>query len=249
MYFRCRSVQIISSLKIKGVIYNLQPSLLKQEMEHDETFEDMWGARKDEWLPYVINAVLSTAFCFARYTKKLEELTTISMKNSVTLFFLANKYFISLRDENDEPIYTYTDPFMRNLLRKSVKIGRCNAFNQPYKSEFSDKVCNFISKELNVSGNIFDLLEKNFEFLNKYENLNAKEFDSKDEGYRDFIEKDRTDYINKKLNMLPIQRELSKLDIKKFKSILMLQVYTQVLCGIKTAFTFKKKLIMHFNLI
>ena len=218
-------------------------------MEHDETFEDTWGATKKEWLPYVINDVLSTAFCYARYTKGMEELTNISMKNSFTLPSLANKNINSLGHESDKPIYTYTDPFIRNLLRKSVKVGRCNAFYQHFKSETSDKVGNFISKELNVSGNIFDFLEKNFKFLNKYEKLKAKEFDSKDEGYRDFIEKNRTDYINKKLNRLPIHRELSKLDIKKFKSILMLQVYTQVLCRIKTAFTFKKKLIMHFNLI
>ena len=54
------------------------------------------------------------------------------MKNSLTLPSLANKYFNKLRDENDEPIYTYTDPFMRIFVRKSIKGGRCNAFNQRY---------------------------------------------------------------------------------------------------------------------
>ena len=63
-------------------------------------------------------------------------------------------------DEIDEPIYTYTDPFMRNFVRKSVKGGRCNAFNQPYKSEISDEVLNITSRELNVNGDICDLLEK-----------------------------------------------------------------------------------------
>ena len=40
------------------------------------------------------------------------ELTGFGMKNSLTLPALANKNFNSLRDENDEPIYTYNHEFM-----------------------------------------------------------------------------------------------------------------------------------------
>ena len=137
------------------------------------------------------------------------------MKNSLTLPSLANKYFKSLRDENDEPIYTYTDPFMRNFVRKAIKGGRCNAFNQHNKSELSDEVFNTISKELNVNGNICDLLEKYFESLNKYEKQYAKEFDSDYDDYRHFDQKEKTNYINKTFNMLPNQKELFKLDSNK----------------------------------
>ena len=98
----------------------------------------------------------------------MEELTGFVMKNSLTLPSLANKFFNSLRDENDEPIHTYTDPFMRNFVRQSIKGGRRNSFNQHYKSECSDEVFDIISKELTVSGNICDILEKSFEFLNKH---------------------------------------------------------------------------------
>ena len=91
------------------------------------------------------------------------------MKNSLTLPSLANKFFNSLRDEDDEAIYTYTDPFLRNFARKPFKGGRCNAFNQHYKSEILDEVFNVISKELKVNGNFCEILEKYFKFLNKYE--------------------------------------------------------------------------------
>ena len=111
------------------------------------------------------------------------------MKNSLTLPSLANKYFKSLRDENDEPSYTYTDPFMRNFVRKAIKGGICNAFNQHYKSEISDDVFYIISKELNVSGNICEILEKYFDFLNKYVKQYTKEFDSKYDDYRDIDQK------------------------------------------------------------
>ena len=176
---------------------------------------DLLEARENEWLPYVKNDVLSTAFCYARYTMCMEELTGFGMKNRLTLPSLANKYFNSLRDENDEPIYTYTDPFMRNFVRKAIKGGRYNAFNQRYKSEISDEVFNITSKELNVNGNICDLLEKYFEFLKKYEKQFAKEFNLKYDDYRDIDQKEKEKFVNRKLNMLPIHKELSKLDLKK----------------------------------
>ena len=104
---------------------------------------------------------------------------------------------------------------MRNFVGKSIKGGRCNACNQHYKSEISDEVFNIISKELNVNGNICDLLEKDFKFLNKYEKEYVKEFDSKYDDYRDIDQKEKEKYVNRKLNMLPIHKELSKLDLKK----------------------------------
>ena len=142
----------------------------------------------------------------------MEELTSFGMKNILTLPSLANKNFNSLRDEDDEPNHTYTDPFMKNFVRKAIKGGRCNPFNQHYKSEISDEVFNIFSKELNVNGNICDIIEKYFELLNKYEKQYAKEFDSKYDDCRDIDQKEKTDYTNKKLNMLPIHKELSKLN-------------------------------------
>ena len=88
---------------------------------------------------------------------------------------------------------------MRNFVRRSVKGGRYNAFNQHCISATTDEVFNTNSKELNVNGKICDLLEKYFEFLNKYEKLYAKEFNSKYEENRDIDQKENIDYINKSL--------------------------------------------------
>ena len=60
----------------------------------------------------------------------MEELTGFGRRNSLTLPSLAKKYYNSLRDGNDEPIKTYTDPFMRIFVRQSNKGGRCNNFRQ-----------------------------------------------------------------------------------------------------------------------
>ena len=146
----------------------------------------------------------------------MEELTNFTMKNSLTLPSLANDYINSLGDENDEPIHTYTDPYMRNFVRKSVKGGRFKTSNQQYIPEISDKVLIIISKEFNINGHIRELLGKYFNFLNKYEKLHAKEYCSKYEDYRDFIQNVKYDYINNKLTLLPVHhKELSKLAFKK----------------------------------
>ena len=78
------------------------------------------------------------------------------MKNTLTLSSLDNKFFNSLRDDNDEPPnFTYNDKYMRYIVRQSIKNDRCVALNDYYKSTISDEVLNIISKELDVNGNIF----------------------------------------------------------------------------------------------
>ena len=91
----------------------------------------------------------------------MEELTGFGMKNNLTLP-LANKYFISLRDENDEPIYTYIDEFIRYFVRQIITRGRCSALNLYYKASISGDVINF-SKELNVNGKLCKILDEKFE--------------------------------------------------------------------------------------
>ena len=215
VHFRCGLLHIKDSLKNIGKSYKLQESLLKQELEHNEIFEDNWEEKENEWLPYLKNDVLSTAFSYARYSKGMEELTGFGMKNSLTLPSLAKKYFNSLRDENDEPIYTYTDPFMRHFVRQSIKGGRCSALNQYYKSNVSQEVFNIISKELNVNGNdnVCEIIDKYFEYTNKQRKIIEDEYDSKFKDYRDFDVEEKTEHINKELNKLSIHKKLQKLDI------------------------------------
>ena len=153
VHLRCGLLHIKDSLKNTGKNYKLQACLLQQDLEHDEIFENNWEEKEHEWLPYLKNDVLSTAFSYARYSKRMEDLTGFGMKNSLTLPSLANKFFNSSREENDETIYTYNDEFMRHFVRQSIKGGRCSALNQYYKSNISQKVFILFSKELNVNGN------------------------------------------------------------------------------------------------
>ena len=86
-------------------------------MNHDEKDGNNYKDKKDEWLPYVEDDVLCTAFCYSRYFKSMEKLTGFLLKDCLSLPGLGFKYFNSLRTEKDEPIYTYNDKYMRCFVR------------------------------------------------------------------------------------------------------------------------------------
>ena len=84
---------------------------------------------KSQWLLYVKQDVLCTAFSYARYIKCMEENTGFPMKYCLSLPGLGWKYFNSLGTEEDERIYKYNDKYMRWIVRQSIKRGRVCAFN------------------------------------------------------------------------------------------------------------------------
>ena len=111
--------------------------------------------------------MFSTAFCYAKHSKGMKEITGFGIKNSITLPSLANKFFNSLRKDNQEPIYTDKDEYMPYFARNSLKVGMCVALNQCIISVISDEVFNIISKELNIFGNICEILDEYFETYKK----------------------------------------------------------------------------------
>ena len=67
-----------------------------------------------------------------------------SMKDCLSLPGLEWKYCNSLRTEQDEPIYTYADKYMRWFVRQNIKGGRVCAFNQCYESKICDDILNIL---------------------------------------------------------------------------------------------------------
>ena len=160
VHLRCGRVHNYSSLKRIGINYKLQSSLLKQERDQDEIYEDTWEDEEHEWLLYFKNDVLSAAFSYARYSKGLEEMTGFGMKNIITLLSFAKYSFNSMRDEKEEPIYTYTDDYMRYFVRKSINDVRCSTSNQYQKPINSNEVCNVMSTESGVNVKVCETLDK-----------------------------------------------------------------------------------------
>ena len=131
--FRCDMTHLNYSLKKLKKAFLLQKELLKTEMNHDETDEKNWGDGKDELVDYVKNGVSCTAFSYARWKqweKAMKELTGLSLNDCLSLPGLGWNNFNSLITQEDEPIYTYNDKYMRWSVWQSIKGGRLCAFNQ-----------------------------------------------------------------------------------------------------------------------
>ena len=58
-------------------------------MNYDEFFEDTWEGNENEWLLYLKSDVLSSRFCYARYSEGMQELIGFGVKNSLFLRSLA----------------------------------------------------------------------------------------------------------------------------------------------------------------
>ena len=128
--FCCGMTHLNYSLRKLGRTFKLQKELSKTEMNHDEVDGDNYKDKINEWLPYVKNDVLCTAFSYARYIKAIEEMGGFSMKDCLSLPGIGLKNFNRLRTEEDEPIYTYDDKYMRHFVRQAAYGVRVCAFNQ-----------------------------------------------------------------------------------------------------------------------
>ena len=60
---------------------------------------------------------------------------------------------------------------MRHFVRQSIKGGRCSALNQYYKSNISDEAFNVISNQLDINGNVCEILEMYIEYINKHRKI------------------------------------------------------------------------------
>ena len=140
LHFRCGMTHLNYSLEKLGKTFKLQKEFLKTEMNHDEIDGNNYKDKINEWLPYVRSDVLCTAFSYARYCKAMGEITGFSMKDCLSVPGLGLKYFYSLRSEEDEPIYTYNDKYMRWFVRQTAYGGCVCAFNQYNKSKISGDI-------------------------------------------------------------------------------------------------------------
>ena len=89
----------------------------------------------------------------------MKEIIGFSIKDFLSAPGLGWKYFNSMPDENDGPIYTYNDKYVRWFVRQSIKGGHVCSFNQYYRSKICDEVLKILSEGLKVEGNVYDIIE------------------------------------------------------------------------------------------
>ena len=144
----------------------------------------------------------------------MEEIPGFSMKDCLSLPGLGLKYFNSLRTE-DEPIYTYNDKYMKKFVRQAAYGGRVCASNKFYKSKSCDDIFKFISEELKVKGNVYDILEGYMNYKNKHLKIFEKEYENQFNDYRDENVEEKEKFINEKLSDLPIHQLIKQLKINE----------------------------------
>ena len=213
LHFRCGMTHLNYSLKKLGKTFKLPKELLKTEMNHDDIDEYNYKDKKDIWLPYVKNDVLCNAYSYARFIEAMKEITGFSMKDCLSLPGLGWKYFNSLGTEEDEPIYTYNDKYMRWFIRQSIKGGRVCAFNQHYKSKHYDDILKIINKELAVKGTVYDTIEAYMEYKNKHFKIFEKEYENQFDDYRDEDVEEKEKYINEKLGELRLHKIIKQMEL------------------------------------
>ena len=233
LYFRCGMTHLNYSLKKLGKTFKLPKELLKTEMNHDDIDANKYKDKKVIWLPYVKNDVFCTAYSYARYIKAMEEITGFSMKDCLSLPGLGWNYFNSLRTEEDEPIYTYNEKYMKWFVRQSIKGGRVCAFNQYYKSKHCDDILKIINEELAVKGTVYDTIEAYLEYKNKQFKIFEKENEDQFDNYRDEEVEEKEIYINKKLSELRLHKKIKRIELIHLLWDFDAVVYIQVLCGMK----------------
>ena len=144
----------------------------------------------------------------------MEEITGFGMKDCLSLPGPGWKHFKSLRREEDEPIYTYNDKYMRWFVCRLIKGGRVCSFNQYYNTKICDDVLKIISEELNLNGNIYDIIEAYLINKNKHFEIFEKEYENHFNDYRDEDIEDKEKYINEKLSQLRIHQLKKTNEIK-----------------------------------
>ena len=85
LHFRCGMTHLNYSLSKLGKTFKLPKEVLKTEMNHDQIDEISWRDKKSDWLPYVKNDVLCTAYSYARYIKAMKEITGTLKKDCLSL--------------------------------------------------------------------------------------------------------------------------------------------------------------------
>ena len=142
--FTCSKSHIKGSLEKIGREYNLQPELLKGEIEHSIINKNTFAELRHIWEPYLISDVLCLAFIYARHSMEIQKMSGFGIKDGLTEASLGWKCFGTYN--KDREFYTFNEKYVRNLIRKSIRGGRVASFNGYFESNQCEEILKTIKK-------------------------------------------------------------------------------------------------------
>ena len=209
--FTCSKSHIKGSLEKIGREYNLQPELLKGEIEHSIINKNNFAELRHIWEPYLISDVLCLAFIYARHSMEMQKMTGFGIKDCLTEASLGWKCFGTYN--KDREFYTFNAKYVRDFIRKSIKGGRVAAFTRYFESNQCEEILNTIKKHLKIDDNeISNIIDKYLKYNNTKRDEFKTEFENNGKDYRKKNKNELEKFLEKKLGELNISKELQKIN-------------------------------------
>ena len=199
--FTCTKSHIKGSLEKIGREHNLQPELLKGEMDHSIFNKNNFVKLRHIWEPYLISDVLCLAFIYARHSMEMQKMSGFGIKDCLTEASLGWKCFGTYK--KDREFYTFNNKYVRDFIRKSIKGGRCGAYIRCFESKQCEEILNTIKKHLKIKDNeISIIIDKYLKYINTKREEFKLEFENGEKDYRKINTKELDKFLNKKLGEL-----------------------------------------------
>ena len=208
----CSKVHIPGSLKKIQKEYNVQPQLIKGEIDHNLITLSNYKEHENIWKPYLIDDVLGLAVVVAKHGNKIQKLTGVSFKNSLTESSLAWSTLGRYIRESGKSFYTPKNKYVRDFVHKTVHGGRVVALNHKFVSTSFSPIVNILRKYFGEEHEISTLFEIYFCQIDKVKRYYTKKYENKFDDNRKINKQHFENYIKKNLSSLPISKELNKID-------------------------------------
>lgn len=198
---KCSYQHVKTSLSKWCNNFKLPSNICKMNYEIDQITHDNFMEKENEsivdgqlipgWKPYLINDVLSLAFCIYKYNNVMsdlvdEDITTHLTSSGVTF----NGWRKHLQKDNI-PLHSHVDLWTRKYIRKSIKGGRVSANIQRFKSNNCSKIIKVLQSHLNTSNESLlcnvSFAESLVELVQMYLKLKDKEHKTNEEKLHDKI--------------------------------------------------------------
>ena len=196
--FTCSKSHIKGSLEKIRKVYGLQPELLKGEIDHSNINKNNFVELRHIWEPYLISDVFCLAFLYARHSMEMQKMTGFGIKDCLTEASLGWKCFGTYN--KDREFYTFIDKYVRDFIRKSIKVGRVGAFIRYFESKQCEEILNTIKKHLKINDNeISNIIDKYLNYINTKRNKFILEFENGEKDYRKINKKELDNFLKKNL--------------------------------------------------
>ena len=118
MKFVCSMCHISGSLKSIQREYNIQPDLLKCEINHDLINIGEYEAYESLWRPYLIDDVLGLDYGITNHGNCIQKITAVSYENSLTEAALDWSCLGGYLKEDSKGLYTPKNKYFRDFVKK-----------------------------------------------------------------------------------------------------------------------------------